>query len=155
MGFATLILHHRNQEQVMKEKKLATQWQPGQSGNPKGRPPGIRNKATLMAMAVLEGDAERIAQQVVSAALAGDMTAARLVLERLVPPAREKPISLTFPDTSTASGVGEAANQVVQAVAAGELLPGEGATLSAIIEQRRKAIETLELEQRIAALEAR
>jgi len=139
----------------MKEKKLVTQWQPGQSGNPKGRPPGIRNKATMMALAVMEGDAERIAQHVVSAALAGDMTAARLVLERLVPPAREKPISLTLADTSSASGVGEAANQIVQAVVAGELLPSEGATLSAIIEQRRKAIETLELEQRIAVLEAR
>ena len=37
-------------------------------------------------------------------------------------------------------------------VAAGKLLPGEAATLSGVLEARRKDVETLELELRIAAL---
>jgi hypothetical protein len=44
---------------------------------------------------------------------------------------------------------------VLEAVGGGELLPGEGQILTGIIETRRKAIETEELERRIAALEAK
>jgi hypothetical protein len=43
----------------------------------------------------------------------------------------------------------------LSAVATGELTPGEGTALAGIVEQHRKAIETQELEQRIAALEAK
>lgn len=85
----------------------------------------------------------------------GDMSAARLVLERLVPPAKERPIFLALPDTGTANGIAEAQNAILQAVAAGDLLPGEGATMACIVEARRKAVERLELEQRITALETK
>jgi hypothetical protein len=138
----------------MKEKNLS-KWKPGQSGNPSGRKPGSRNKATLVALALMEGDAEKIVRKVVDAAIEGDMAAARLVLERLVPPAREKPVSLDLPNTETAEGISNAQEAVLQAIANGELLPGEATTLAAIVENRRKALETQELEQRIRALEAK
>ena len=44
---------------------------------------------------------------------------------------------------------------ILQAVAAGDILPGEAATLAGIVEARRKALETQELEQRISALECK
>ena len=44
---------------------------------------------------------------------------------------------------------------VLQAVAGGELTPEEGASITTVLEARRKAIETVELEARIAALETR
>jgi hypothetical protein len=138
----------------MKEKNLS-KWKPGQSGNPSGRKPGTRNKATLVALALMEGDAEKVARKVVDAAIEGDMTAARLVLERLVPTAREKPVSLELPNTETAEGISNAQEAVLQAVASGDLLPGEATTLATILENRRKALETQELEQRITALEAK
>lgn len=137
------------------KKQIEGKWKPGQSGNPDGRKPGSRNKATLLAMAMMEGDVEKITRKVVDAAIEGDMTAARLVLERLVPPARERPVSIDLPGTKTAEGINDAQDAVLQAVAEGELLPGEANTLAAIIEHRRKALETQELEQRIAALEAK
>ena len=83
----------------------------------------------------------------------GDMSAARLVLERLVPPAKERPIFLNLPDTGSADGVAQAQAAILQAVAAGDILPGEAATLAGIVEARRKAVETQELEARISALE--
>jgi hypothetical protein len=43
----------------------------------------------------------------------------------------------------------------VLAVANGEISPEEGAKVSAVLESRRKAIELLEMEKRIAALEAK
>ncbi len=130
-------------------------WQPGQSGNPKGRPRGSRNRVTLVALAAMEEGAEAIARKIVDMAKTGDMSAARLVLERLLPPAKERPIFLALPDTNTADGIAEAQQAILQAVAAGDLLPGEGATMAGIVEARRKAVETLELEQRITALEGK
>jgi hypothetical protein len=35
-------------------------FRPGQSGNPAGRPVGSRNKATLAAEALLDGEAEKL-----------------------------------------------------------------------------------------------
>jgi len=128
-------------------------WKPGQSGNPAGKPPGTRNRATQMVLALMEGGAEEITLVIIDAARKGDIAAARLVLERLAPPARERPISLDLPDTSTVAGVSEAQQAILQAVGTGELLPGEGTALAGILEARRKALETVELEQRIAALE--
>ncbi len=130
-------------------------WKKGESGNPTGKPAGARNKATVMVLKIMETGAKEIADAVVDLARGGDLTAARLVLERLVPPAKERSIFLALPDTSTANGVAEAQQAILQAVAAGDLLPGEGATLAGIVEARRKAVETQELEQRISALEGK
>lgn len=110
---------------------------------------------TLVALAAMEEGADAIAKKVVEMAKQGDMSAARLVLERLVPPAKERPIFLTLPDTSSADGVAQAQAAILQAVAAGDILPGEAATLAGIVEARRKAVETQELEARISALEVK
>ena len=130
-------------------------WKKGQSGNPTGKPAGVRNKATVMVQSIMESGAQEIAEAVVGLAKEGGLSAARLVLERLLPPAKERPISLALPSTNTAGGIAEAQQAILQAVAAGDLLLGEGTALSSIVEARRKAVETLQLEQRITALETK
>lgn len=130
-----------------------TTWKKGQSGNPAGRPPGARNKATLMVLGLMERDAEEVARAVIAAARTGDLTAAKLVLERLAPPLRERPISIELPDTSTTEGVSKAQQVIIEAVGRGELLPGEGNTLAALVENRRKALETEDLERRLTDVE--
>lgn len=136
-----------------KRKAPAHAWKKGQSGNPAGRPQGSRNRATVMALSLMEGAAEEIAQAVVNAARGGDLGAARIVLERLAPPLRERPITIDLPDTSTIEGISKAQQAIIEAVGMGELLPGEGNSLAALVEARRKALETQELEQRISMLE--
>ena len=128
-------------------------WKPGQSGNPKGKPAGTRNRATVAVLALMESGAEEITKTIIDAAKGGDLAAARLVLERLAPPMRERPISIDLPETSTSEGIDKASQTVLAAAASGEILPGEAQVLAGIIEGRRKAVETLELEKRIAALE--
>jgi hypothetical protein len=130
-------------------------WKKGESGNPSGKPAGARNRATVMVQTIMESGAKEITEAVVGLAKDGDLSAARLVLERLVPPAKERPIVLKLPDTGSAEGIAEAQSAIVQAVATGDLLPGEAATLAGIVEARRKALETQELERRITALETK
>jgi hypothetical protein len=136
-----------------KRKAPPHAWKKGQSGNPDGKKPGSRNKATQMVLAMMEGGAEQITQTIIDAAKAGDLSAARLVLERLAPPMRERPITLDLPAIDNAIGISTAQAAILQAAADGELLPGEAATLAGILESRRKAFETQELENRITALE--
>ena len=76
-----------------------------------------------------------------------------MVLERLAPPMRERPISIDLPATENVQGCADAADAVLQAVSSGDLLPGEGVALAGIVENRRRSIETLELEARITTLE--
>ncbi|MER2518969.1 MAG: DUF5681 domain-containing protein [Candidatus Accumulibacter phosphatis] len=128
-------------------------WAKGESGNPAGKPAGARNKSTRMVLAIMERGAKEITEAVVKLAKEGDLSAARLVIERLLPPAKDRPIFLALPDIDTAAGIAQAQAVIVRAVATGELLPGEAATLAGIVEVRRKALETQEIERRIAALE--
>lgn len=137
------------------KRKHPAAFKPGQSGNPAGKPKGARNHATRAVLELMEGGAEEITMAVLDAAKDGDMGAARFILERIVPAAKERPVTIDLPDICTASGVAEAQAAILQAVADGQLLPGEGATLAGVIEARRKALETEELERRITALEVR
>lgn len=132
-----------------------TAWKPGQSGNPKGKPKGATNHATRLVTALMEEGAKEIAQTVVDQAKGGNLMAARLVLDRLAPPARERSIEIDLPNTGTATGIAEAQQTVLEAVGRGELTPGEGQVVAGILEARRKALETEELERRIAALEGK
>ena len=119
----------------------------------KGRPEGSRNKATLAIQALLDGEAENLTRKAVEMALAGDTTALRLCLERLCPPRKERPISVKLPKVDKAEGTVKAMGAVFAAVASGEITPGEGQSLTAMVEGTRKAMETGQLELRLAALE--
>ena len=114
-------------------------------GNP-GRPKGSRHKATLAALALLEGEAEAITRACIEAAKAGDVMAIRLVLERLLPPAKERPISCDLPDIQTAEDAAKAQAAILQGVAAGELLPAEGAALAGFVDRARDATMRAESE---------
>ncbi len=128
-------------------------FKPGTSGNPRGKPAGTRSKSTQLLLALMEGDAANITKAVIEAAKSGDLMAAKIILDRLIPPAKERPISVDLPDTKTSEGVSAAQSAILQAVAGGDLLPGDASTLSAIVESKRRAIETQELADRITQLE--
>lgn len=139
----------------MNEKKTSTRFKKGVSGNPRGKPKGARNHATRAVLALMEEGVLDVTRAVLAAARGGDLAACRLVIERIIPPSKERPVSIDLPDTTTVQGCVEAANAVLQAVGDGDLLPGEAAILSGVIENRRRSIETLELEARITALEGK
>ena len=118
-------------------------------GNP-GRPPGARNRATLAALALLEGEAEALTRRCVELALAGDTTALRLCLERLLPKGRAVRLPLPL---RTLADLDAATEAVSGALAEGAVVLDEVATLTGLIEARRRLLETTELERRLAVLE--
>ena len=78
-------------------KQRGRPFQPGQSGNPAGKPKGARNRATLAAEALLDGEATALTRKAIELALAGDSTALRLCLERLLPARKERLIEFSLP----------------------------------------------------------
>ena len=106
---------------------------PGVSGNPAGRPPGARNRATLAVEALLEGEAEALTRKAIERALEGDGQALRLCLDRIAPPRRDRPVSFALPPLKEAADTRDAFAAVVHAIAEGELTPSEGLTLAGLI----------------------
>lgn len=130
-------------------------FQPGQSGNPEGRPRGTRNRSTVLAERLFDGDAEAIIKKAIEQAKAGESTALRLCLERIVPPRKDRPVAFELPEIESAADAAKAARAVARAVAEGDLTPEEGNGIAKMLESVSKTIETSELEARIAALESR
>ncbi len=75
----------------------AGRFAPGQSGNPAGKPKGTRHRITLLAERLMENDAQEVVRAVLAAARGGDMVAAKLVLERVLPVRRGRLIKLSLP----------------------------------------------------------
>ena len=136
----------------MTEKKRVGKWKPGVSGNPKGKTPGSGELQKLRA--TLAADVPGILAGLVTAAKAGDTQAARLILERILPPVKaiEQAVKLQLPNDGTLTAK---ASAVLSAAAAGELAPGQAAQLIAALGTLAKISEVDELVARITALEVR
>jgi hypothetical protein len=128
---------------------------PGVSGTPAGRLPGTKNRVTKAAEELLEGEAEALTRKAVELALEGDTVALRLCLERLLPPRKSRRVTFDLPTIQTAADLLPALAAVVTAMGSGDLAPDEAAVIAGVLEAKRKAIETGDLERRLAALEER
>jgi hypothetical protein len=93
-----------------------------------------------------------ILNRIQEAALNGDMAAARLIVDRVLPArkAEEMPVSLDIPKHGTLS---EKAEAIIQAVADGAVAPSQGSQLITALGAMARIIEVEQLEQRISALE--
>lgn len=103
----------------------------------------------------MAGDAEAVVGAVVAKALDGDMTAARIVLDRLVPVRKGGPVPLDLPVIQTTGDLLTAQHVVIQAVAAGEVTAEEAAAVSSVLEGHRRMVETDQLAARLQRLEDR
>ena len=127
----------------------------GQSGNPSGKPKGTRHKVTQAMELLLEGEAEALTRKAIEMALAGDMTALRICLDRLAPVRRDRHVPFDLPAIATPSDAVGASTAIVAAVSAGELTPSEAADLGKLLEAHVRVIEAAEFEDRLNKLEAR
>ena len=135
------------------EKQRGRPFEKGTSGNPSGRPRGSRNATTLALEALLDGQANALTQKAIDLALAGDMAALRLCLDRILPPRKDRPVSFTLPSVNSAQDAAAIVSSVLQAVAAGEITPTDAAEVGKLIDSYVKAYETAELAERLDRLE--
>lgn len=131
----------------------AHQWQKGQSGNPKGRPKGSKDKRTLIAQE-FEKEGSAIARVVIDAALAGDMQAASLVLSRIQPVLKPRTERVQF-ELNVEGTLTEQAKQVLKAIADGDVDPDTGKIVIDSIAAFSKLKEADELTERLQLVEQR
>jgi hypothetical protein len=122
----------------------------GKSGNPAGRPQGARNRATLAAEALLDGEAEALTRKAVELALGGDMNAIRLCLDRVISPRREQPVEFELRELTTIHSGYQAMADVIAAVAAGKITLSQAAELGKLVDMYTRACEASERESREA-----
>ena len=123
---------------------------PGNKASP-GRPPGRGPVAEMRIK--LATDLDKIIDTLRRQALAGDMQAIRIILDRVQPTLRpvDMPTTLALPADGT---LADQARAVVQAAADGDLAPAQAAQIVTALGGVAKIIETTELMRRIEALEA-
>jgi hypothetical protein len=134
----------------MTQKDAKGGWKPGQSGNPSGRPPGSSEVGRLRA--AISEHLPQIIAQLVEKARGGDTQAARLLLERVLPPVKavEATVMLELADGASLTEQGES---IVRAVAGGLLAPGQAGALLTGLGSIARLKEVDELTKRLEALE--
>lgn len=125
----------------------------GESGNPRGKPKGAKHRASLLAEKLFENDIEMVCNQVISQAKEGNLQAAKIILDRLLPPRKDRLINIKLPSINDSSDALEAVRMICFAVGNGEITPLEGEALSKIIEIQNKSIELYDFEKRLQAIE--
>ena len=130
-----------------------TKFMVGNSGNPAGRPRGISDKrAKLMKQMLDEG--EDVLKGVLAKAKEGDSANAALVLNRILPALRSNSLAVAF-NFDPELPIGRQIEQVLAAVAAGEVPPDVGQQIIAMIGTLSNVRAAEDLERRIIQLEAK
>lgn len=137
------------------EGSRKTQFKPGQSGNPKGRPPGARSRKLAILDTLGEAAAEAILVATIDGAKGGDTSAARAVLDRVWPTRKGARVAFELPEIVKADELSAAIACVNRQVAEGRLSLEEGVLVVGLLDAQRRALETGEFAARLAALEER
>jgi hypothetical protein len=111
------------------------------------------HKIATQAQQVMVDDIAAIIKVVTEAAKAGDIAAAKFVLDRVLPARKGRFVSFPLPPMRSAAEVLEGSNAVLVACASGLITLQEAADISGIIAEYAKLIEKTDLEKRIECME--
>jgi hypothetical protein len=129
-------------------------FQPGQSGNPAGRPRGSRNRRTILAEQLFDQDAERFTRKLIELAHLGHPVALRLCADRVLS-VRDRPVTFDLPPMKTAADAVGAMSSVVEGLADGDLTPQEALKVAKLVQSYSKTLSTAELERELRELAKR
>lgn len=122
----------------------------GKSGNPSGRPKGIKDRRAAL-RSLLEPHAESMVKQLVERALDGDMTALKLALERLLP--AYKPTDTPVAMLAFQGKLPERGEKAIAAMSKGLISPGDAKQLIEVLTAQARLVEFAEVEERLSTLE--
>ena len=129
----------------------ATRGQPFAKGN-SGRKTGSKNRTTLVAAALLEGEVEGLVRKAVELAKAGDVAMLKFLLGRILP--RERLVKLDLPSMDFADDAVEVLGYIMRAVSEGAISPSEGAAVAPLIDSYARAIDLADVVKRVDSIEA-
>ena len=143
------------QSENTQSKPRGRPWRKGESGNPVGRKPGCRNRATRAAEMYLDGEAEALTRLAVEQAFAGDPAAMKLCLARTVAPRRERPVAIQLPPIRSAADIAPTIDAIAGAITRGLITTGQAAELAQMLDGFVRAVDAVEFERRLCAIEKR
>ena len=127
---------------------------PGASGNPAGRRPGTKTRKQALVENLFEGEVAEIAKKALELARGGNTECIRIVLDRVAPVRRGRPVNFKLPEVSDAADIVKCFNGILRSCANGTLTIEEAQALASVVEAGSRAILVRELEERIERLEA-
>jgi hypothetical protein len=113
---------------------------PFSEGN-SGRRPGSKNKTTVVAEALLQGEETELVRKAIEIAKGGDTQMLKFLLDRILP--KERRIRIDLPRLDYAHNAIDAFAEIVDAVTKGDLLPSEGAALGTLVRDFTHALGLL------------
>ena len=121
-------------------KRKGGKFAAGTSGNPKGRPPGSRNRTTFLRERLRDGEEDQLLDEMFAAASEGDKQARKAIFECLYPKCKERTIHLDLGPLENQQQVAAAESKVIKAVTDGRLGLGEGERLMKLLECQMDAV---------------
>ena len=126
-------------------------WKPGESGNTKGRKPGITARGRFRQQ--VEGALPEVVANVLQQARDGDMQAVKLILDRCVPALKPTSDAVTLPLTGD-STLADRGMSVLGAATSGKLGPDDAQAVMSLLVSQAKLVEQSEVMARLEKIEA-
>jgi hypothetical protein len=128
---------------------------PFQPGNRfgRGRPKGSRNKKTLLSHEILDSRGPAVLSQAFDLAQQEDPQMIRILLPYLIREKEAAPVKIGALPMRNASELAQSSEVVLQKVANGEISATVAGKIHDILEQRRRILETQDLEARLRRIE--
>jgi hypothetical protein len=122
----------------------------GESPRSAGRPKGSKNKITVALQQIGEDNAQAVYSKLVEVALAGDVNACKMILDRVYPLRKGLRFSIEFDGPlDTVEDINALSKHVLNMVISGELSPEEAEEYGKVLEQRMKIITDTETMKKI------
>ncbi|MEC4749079.1 DUF5681 domain-containing protein [Methylomicrobium sp. Wu6] len=123
-------------------------YKPGQTGNANGRPKD-KTPATIIRKAIADAMPEILAQ-LVEQAKSGNVTSAKVLVDRVCPPLKPQAMPINLPVNGTLADQGA---EIIRATLAGQIPPDIGAQLITALSGQSKIIEMQEMADRLERIQ--
>ncbi len=141
-------------ENTVSNTDISKPWlfQPGQSGNPLGKPVGTKHRATIAAQTLLDGEVEALTRKAIDLALSGDIGALKLCLDRIIPALKPQAQAVML-DQPLPNSLTETARAFMNAAAKGQISPNIAAQLVSAVASIARVEELEDIKHRLEGLE--
>ena len=143
-----------NSLQIQALRNSEGQFLKGQSGNLAGKPPGARNRATIIAEQLFDNASGEVSKEALAQALNGNSAVLRLIVTRLIGPRRHRASGFAMPLLQGAADVAPAIAAIAAAAAEGAISTAEASEMSQVVERYMRALAAEEIEARLQRLES-